>query len=250
MMNRTYSPTKQFGFSLVEMAVVLMILGILLSGVLVAVGDSTDSIRISNARTQLESIEEALYGFAQANGRLPCPATNTSDGEEAPVGGGACTNNFGLLPNVTLGLFGAINEDGLLLDPWQNPYRYAVSPYTTIGGGLRAFTTSAGMQELFDDNELAAGANMIRVCNINDCSDITLSDTVPAIVVSMGDNWAISTSVNETENSIEATMGAYNVPNDITFGDTEYNETTCDDELRWLSPHILFSRLIQAGQLP
>jgi len=250
MMNKVFPTEKQFGFSLVEMAMVLMILGILLSGVLVAVGDSTDSIRISNARTQLESIGEALYGFAQANGRLPCPATNTSDGEEDPnTGTGICANNFGLLPNVTLGLFGAVNEDGLLLDPWQNPYRYAVSPFLT-DGGQRAFTTVAGLSELFNDNELAAGANMIRVCNVNDCSDITLSDTVPAIVVSMGDNWATSISVNETENSIEATMGAYNVPNDITFVDTEYNEDSFDDELHWLSPHILFSRLIQAGQLP
>ena len=184
-MNKAFSPDKQFGFSLVEMAMVLMILGILLSGVLVAVGDSTDSIRISNARTQLESIGEALYGFAQANGRLPCPATNTSDGEEAPLGGGACTNNFGLLPNVTLGLFGAINEDGLLLDPWQNPYRYAVSPYTTVGGGVRAFTTTAGMQELFNDNELAAGATKQKIQSRRPWVHITCPTILPLLILNI-----------------------------------------------------------------
>lgn len=70
------------GFSLIEMAVVLLILGTLMSGVLVAVTQTTESNRRSNARTQLRTIEEALYGYAQAFGSLPCPASVTSAGAE------------------------------------------------------------------------------------------------------------------------------------------------------------------------
>lgn len=236
----------QGGFSLIEMAMVLLILGILLGGVLSAVSVSTDNIRISNTQAQLREIEQALYGYAQVNGRLPCPATNSSAGIEAPVGGGACTNYFGFVPSATLGLYGGINEDGLLLDAWQNPYRYGVSR-----NGTNYFTSVAGVQAFFTTPALlVTNTDMIRVCDIDDCSGITLADPVPALILSMGENWPTFTSTNETENSGEATLGAYNVPNDRTFVDTEYNETSFDDELRWLSPHILFSRLIQAGQLP
>lgn len=241
------SKESQAGFSLIEMAMVLLILGLLLGGILSAVSVSTDSIRISNTQAQLQEIEEALYGFAQANGRLPCPATNTSAGIESPAGGGACTTFYGLIPNVTLGLYGTVNDDGLLLDAWQNAYRYAVSR-----NGTNYFTSAAGVQAFFSNpgTLLVAGTNMIRVCDINDCSGTILADTVPAIIVSMGENWPTFTSDNEVENSGETTLGTYNVANDRDFVDTEYNEDSFDDELRWLSPHILFSRLVQAGQLP
>lgn len=248
MMPNNKIPRKaQSGFSLIEMAMVLLILGLLLGGILSAVSVSTDNIRIANTQAQLQEIEEALYGFAQVNGRLPCPASNTSGGVEVPVGGGNCTNYFGFVPSATLGLYGGINDDGLLLDAWQNPYRYGVSR-----NGTNYFTSIAGVQSFFNNSTtlLVSNTNMIRVCDIDDCSGTTLADPAPAIIVSMGENWATFTSANETENSGEATLGAYNVPNDRTFVDTEYNEDNFDDELRWLSPHILFSRLIQAGQLP
>ena len=239
----------QAGFALVEMAMVLMIMGILLSGVLVAVGDSNRSIRITQTRNQLQQIEEALYGFAQANGRLPCPATDTSNGIEDPAGGGACTVTHGLIPNVTLGIYGAINTDSMLLDAWQNPVRYSVSDATVTAG--RAFTSVAGMSELFNDNDLGTlGANLFNVCDDDVCTN-TLINNSPAIILSMGDNWSSFSSDNETENA-ETTLGAsaYEVSDDYFFVDTDYSEENFDDQIRWLSPHILFSRLIQAGQLP
>ena len=239
------------GFTLVEMAMVLMILGILLSGVLVAIGDSTNSIRITRTQNQLEMLEEALYGFAQANGRLPCPATDTSDGVESFTGNGVCDAANGMIPNVTLGVYGSVNEDGMLLDAWQNPIRYSVS--TATYGGQRAFTYAPALSGAFNTtNPLGSLAgSLISIYPDSSCSGTALSNNAPAIIYSMGENWATYTSADETEN-VETTLGAsaYDVNNDTCFVDTEYNEDSFDDELRWLSPHILFSRLIKAGQLP
>jgi len=53
------------GFSLIEMAIVLTILGALLSGLLVALGQSTENSRRIEARNELRDFSEALYGFAQ-----------------------------------------------------------------------------------------------------------------------------------------------------------------------------------------
>ena len=253
--------TAQSGFSLVEMAVVLMILGLLLGGVLAAVGDSTNSIRISNTQAELKQIEEALYGYAQANGYLPCPATESSGGYANPPTGNNCTRDHGFVPVATLGLNGSVNADGLLLDAWQNPYRYSVSP---AGGGSYYFTSASGMGILYSNAStllVSTDTTMLRVCNSSNCSSATdiIADTVPAVVMSMGANWAdlsAGSSANEQENAFGATLTGstsgldYNITNTRDFVDTGYSEVNYDDQLVWLSPYILFSRMIQAGKLP
>lgn len=244
------------GFSLLEMAIVLMIIGLVLGGMLAAIGNSTDSIRRTNAETAMKQIEDALYGFAQANTRLPCPATNGSSGLEAidaPVANGVCTEDHGFVPTVTLGLFGNVNSDGLLLDPWGNPYRYSVAASAT-GSGARAFTSVTGLSELFNNNELSTLAiSPLRVCeDVTDCAGSVIIDTAPALIISMGENWATYTSADEEENAGDGTsmLGAYNVTNTSDFINTTFSEDNFDDQIRWLSPHILFTRLVQAGRLP
>jgi predicted secreted protein len=73
------------------------------------------------------------------------------------------------------------------------------------------------------------------------CGAPVLADTVPAIIFSMGADWSSTTSANELENS-DGT--------DNQFVSTIYSEDLYDDQLIWLSPFILFNRLIDAGKLP
>lgn len=245
------------GFSLMELAVVLMIIGTLMSGVLVGVAQSTANARITNAKAQLREIEEALYGFAQANGRLPCPASATSDGEEDPVGTGDCNEPNGFVPVATLNLYGPVNEDGLLLDPWRNPVRYSVATQTcTSCGGTRSFTSSTGLAQVFDDGAISTN-DMLRVCSMANCADasaVIYADLVPAIVYSMGANWADYSSDDEIQNSGDGStmLGAYNIKSsaDDDFVSTTYSEEDFDDQLVWLSPYVLFNRLVSAGKLP
>jgi len=242
------------GFTLIETAVVLLILGLVLGGLITAIGQSTESNRRSDAQALINRVEEALYGFAQANGRLPCPASNVSNGVEAPAGGGVCTFNggHGFVPTVTLGLQGRVNADGLLLDPWMNPLRYSVSQL--VSGGNRAFTSLAGMQSLFaNPATLVAGPTLLRVCNDATCTPLPareLANTVPAVVISMGANWSAFASADEVANAGNVTIGGYRLTNTNTFVSREYNDANYDDIISWLSPHVLFSRLVTAGQLP
>jgi type II secretory pathway pseudopilin PulG len=242
------------GFTLIETAVVLLILGLVLGGLITAIGQSTESNRRSDAQALINRVEEALYGFAQANGRLPCPASDDSNGVEAPAGGGVCTFNggHGFVPAVTLGLQGRVNADGLLLDPWMNPLRYSVSQL--VSGGNRAFTSLAGMQSLFaNPATLVAGPTLLRVCNDATCTPLPareLANTVPAVVISMGANWSAFASADEVANAGNVTIGVYRLTNTNTFVSREYNDANYDDIISWLSPHVLFSRLVTAGQLP
>lgn len=155
----------QQGFSLIELAVVMVIVSVLLGGLLVSLSQSRETALRSDAQRGVDSLVEALYGFAQATGRLPCPASATSNGLESPVGGStagsACDQQHGFIPSATLGLSGAVNADGLLTDPWQNPYRYSVS--TAVNPGSRnAYTSPNGM----------ATASMAVLANANDSLQI------------------------------------------------------------------------------
>lgn len=238
--------TGNSGFTLVEMAIVMVIVGLMLGGLMMSLSQTTENTRRSDAQIQLAEIVEALYGYAQANGRLPCPATPTSNGAEQPAGGGVCTRQHGFVPSATLGLKGAVNSDGLLLDPWNNPFRYSVTTSNTS-----AFTTVNRMQT----TTMASLTPDLRVCREAACVNL-ISSTIPVVILSMGKNWASFTSADEVANAGETTMGGgptgavYRVANNKDFVSAGYNETNFDDIITWISPNILYTKMIAAGKLP
>jgi prepilin-type N-terminal cleavage/methylation domain-containing protein len=67
-------PHPAAGFSLVEMAIVLVIFALLAGGLMMTLTTQQEVQRLSEARRQLADIREALIGYAVANGRLPPPA--------------------------------------------------------------------------------------------------------------------------------------------------------------------------------
>ena len=73
------SPRSQRGFSLVEVSVVILIMGLLLGGLMMPLSMQRENARLREAADKLESVREAVEGFALINGALPCPATPGSD---------------------------------------------------------------------------------------------------------------------------------------------------------------------------
>ena len=89
---------------------VLFIVALLLGGLLPTLSSQVDQRHVTETRKQLDEIQQALIGFAVANGRLPCPAVANATGMESPAGGN-CTsfsNGYfvGFVPAATLGLSG------------------------------------------------------------------------------------------------------------------------------------------------
>ena len=80
------------GFTLVEMAVVLLIMALLLGGLLPTLSSRVEQQRLGEVRKQLDEIEQAAIGYALINGRLPCPASSSSNGAESFASGGNATN--------------------------------------------------------------------------------------------------------------------------------------------------------------
>ncbi|MDR9500112.1 MAG: prepilin-type N-terminal cleavage/methylation domain-containing protein, partial [Hydrogenovibrio sp.] len=101
------------GFTLVEMAVTLVVLGIVMVLAFKLVPKYTEQTSKKTSQSQYERIDRAIEGFVFANQRLPSPA-QAIDGVETPG------LEKGYLPYKTLGLSAAPrNEVGL-------PLRFAV----------------------------------------------------------------------------------------------------------------------------
>ena len=77
---QSYRHSACAGFTLIEIAIVMTIISLLLGAILVPLGGAFEQSQRKTVKAQLEEINDALIGFAAANGRLPCPASGTSAG--------------------------------------------------------------------------------------------------------------------------------------------------------------------------
>jgi prepilin-type N-terminal cleavage/methylation domain-containing protein len=107
------------GFTLIEVAISMVILGLVLTGLVVALSQQMQQRHLIDTRTTLQQANEAIITFVVANARLPCPAVAASNGLESLIGPGVCTAAAGFLPAVTLGLSN-LDGNGLLNDGWAD----------------------------------------------------------------------------------------------------------------------------------
>jgi prepilin-type N-terminal cleavage/methylation domain-containing protein len=254
-------PARQRGFSLLELAIVLLVMGLLLAGLVMPLSARVDQQRIEATRRQIDEVRAALAGHALARDALPCPATPGSNGSAAATASG-CTVQHGFVPAVTLGLAGARNEDQLLLDAWGNPLRYSVSRSDADGDGNWDFVVPGEMRTV----TVASLAPDLVVCttatgsSATACSGsaTTVVSTAPAVLFSMGKDWAAFTSTDQQEN-VGATLGGgpsgrtYPVPADVVFVSRTQAAATggeFDDLVNWVSPSGFYGQLVAGGRLP
>lgn len=232
---------RQGGFTLTELAIVLVIIALLTGGLLLSLSTQREIDQYQETQKILSSAREALLGFGAANGRLPCPATLASKGEEDVTAGDkdcneTADNNY-FFPAVTLGL-GPTDSQGYLVDPWNNRIRYQITDADDWAfaknndKGLK----SIGMANLKPD---------LKICSTHACNNGTvLTDRAVAVIYSVGKNAATAPAGDEEKENLDA---------DGTFVSRTFGPDgagTFDDTLIWLSPNILYSKLISAGQLP
>jgi type II secretory pathway pseudopilin PulG len=121
---------KIAGFSLVEMAMSLVIIGLLIGSLLVPGVEQSTQQKIQLTQQTLEKIKAALLGFAEVNNRLPCPARDLK-GQEANFedeGQQRCEewdDADGYLPWAVLGVG--------RYDAWGRPFRYRVDGWFNNG---------------------------------------------------------------------------------------------------------------------
>jgi len=287
--------TNQAGFSLAELVIVIIAIALLVGSPLALIPIQRELGQYKQADREMDEILDKIIGFAQVNGRLPCPSPVASAGVSSGGGSSACTKVSGFVPWVTLGVQGSLTDESLLADPWGNPYRYYVSSTDANGDGNADFTFAGQMQEiglgdrwdLTDPVNPVVGTDGIRdldgqfvICDaaaaavdICDSAANQVFGNAPTtkgpyqgavvVLVSVGKNGAklpdFAANPDEYENYGSTPEGPYYVKNSlITLGSrrtTFVKRPTgfaddFDDIVKWIEPSILFTRMIEADQLP
>jgi prepilin-type N-terminal cleavage/methylation domain-containing protein len=259
------------GFTLIEMAVAVFILALLLGSILVPLQTQIESRKTDETQRMLDQAREALLGFAAANGYFPCPASTSSNGQQATGAGhpgtGTCAvavigaNIYhGFLPAATLG-FTPVDAQGYAVDAWgltKNRIRYAVST-VTVNGVTLPFTKTNGMKNAGMSN-IAAATTLLHVCNsgtgvtpgTNCNTAVTLASSVPVVIWSVGPNAATSGGASVDEQQNPNPSANPQTPDRIFVSRTKSSGTSgeFDDIVTWIGSATIFNRLIAAGQLP
>lgn len=218
------SPARQTGFTLTELAIVLVIMSLLSGGILLSLSAQAESRHLNDTRQQLGEIKDALLGFAAANGYLPCPDVDTDPGNTSygVSDNTSCSSGEGWLPFKTLGTYehdpwGSHRTQAG--DPPQGRWRYRLD--SAYGSTISLATSQADGLAVVDRSGNA-------LTNSGDNKDRPI-----AIIYSTGPD------------------GIANGRN----GDTTGNEYAADipgpgfdDQLLWISRPLLFNRLIAAGR--
>lgn len=270
------------GFTLTELALVLLIVGLLLGGMLMPLSMQEDIRRGADTQKTLNEARDALIGFALTNDRLPCPASATSNGLESfcsnddyPCSGtvsttkpahGRCSNPFdGFLPAAALGIT-PIDAQGYAIDGFAastaNRIRYAVSTatyagtttvsnYVTRDSGMKSVANAGGLTKIEPDIKVCNGGSAVQ--NPGNATTAACSSgnalilDAFAVIYSLGKNAATGgTGDAEKHNPNPNTTTPAGDPAFVSMN----GNPTFDDILVWLPRSILINRLVAAGRLP
>lgn len=250
---------SQAAFSLVEAALVLLIMTLALSALAVPLAAQVQLRRHDETRRLLDEAKEALLGFAAAHGRLPCPASEASRGAESFAPGGDAANGLcshfhdGYLPGAALGL-APLDADGFVRDAWMQPrnrIRYAVfGAGASIHGVAQPLTRAGGMQAATLP-ALGAAPHYLFICArahaAGDCGPAAnqLTRRAAFVLVSAGANASATPGAGSDE--------ARNLDGNGTFVSRDFSNAPgeeFDDIVHWVAVPLVVNRLLLAGRLP
>ena len=268
---------RQDGFTLIEVAIGLMILGLITVGIISTLSQQAEQRRHAETRQLLGQARDALLAFVSVNGRLPCPAVAASSGQEAIASGAGglvvCVAESGLLPAVSLGMTG-LDPGGWLTNAWRDSgnavatlprtFRYAV---TSLAAPLSSALTSprlgadaaAAATRRLDVQSMFEAGQGLFVCasvtgtgaGVNRCGTPAnlLASSAAAVVWTLGANGndAALFSADEQQNfslSLPRTfISRVNAPAGAQGG-------MFDDLVTWLPYSAVADRLASMGFLP
>ncbi len=251
------SITRQAGYTLAEMAIVLAIMGTVAGGVLTIGHAKHEASKINITNERLDAIEDAIRRHSFALGYLPCPAESTPLPGEATYGVSANCTGIGAPPVgiASAGTVGASDEvwiggiptrtlnlaNSIMYDGWQNRFSYAV---------VRQLAQDAASYEAYTaPND--SGIIQITDFEGDQVTDANADTVVSYAIVSHGKDGkgAISragTIPNGcTDGAATPTLDDENCDNDAIILDTRINDSNSitanyyDDIVRWRTKHFM-----------
>lgn len=257
---------KNFGFSLVELSIVIVIMGIMMGAGLKYLAAQSENAVYSSTFKRQETIKLALVSYFRTHKNLPCPdtrpgggntgtfsTTNIPDGVENRNGATVsppdttqtCDANFGIVPFQTLGL-----SRDVALDGWENYMSYNV--YYPASGIVNDWVRTTSF------NTGNTGSVIIND-RYPPTSDPPTNKTTNAVVVviSHGKNGLGAYTIKGTRNVLPAnaldeyqnTVGTGNRFSRELFEDTSSTYGVFDDLVTYLTSDDILDPLFREGSI-
>jgi hypothetical protein len=210
---------SQSAFTLAEMAVAFFILALLLAGSFIPLSTQVEVRNIAETRRIMDQVRDALIGFVQANGRLPCPARGATPAGTSYMDSAAynlsfaagveqydtgavsgkkrCLYTQGVVPWSTLGVpetdsWGrrfsyrvspAFADDASSLATWQTR---ATDPSGVFPSQALSTPTSPADQTPTCDPTPAPTQSSFALCSLGDIAVLTRSESDHATITALG----------------------------------------------------------------
>ena len=250
------------GYSLVELAVVMLIVAMLIGGLLLPLSAQQEVRNRADTERTLLEIQAALIGYAIVNGRLPRPATSATDGTESPT---ACVESapttladvpcVGFIPWATLGI--------TKIDGWGKLIRYSVTPaYAggSAGNSLIALTSVAN--RAVQTRNSAGTASYLAgraACSAADqcVAAVIFSHGKERLGTPDGGTATPSTSTTNLDEVVNNSLPNQTLSTDpVTYFSRPPSDNTAttggefDDIVTWVSTYTVVNKLVAVGKLP
>lgn len=275
-MNRLTPVVRAHGFTLAELAITLGLSSLLLGGLLPTLSAQRAATQERETSTRIEIIREALLGFAQVHGHLPCPADprirsgNASAGVARALVSGDCAGGYvGAIPWATLG----VPE----LDAWGRRFTYRVA--RDMANDLNECVGRDDRSQSICFNFAPAASHHATVDSL-EVRDRSTAGVFPAgsdpiatglafVIISHGvngfegydaagtqiGNAASGENADEQRNASLTTTTFFArmpTPDSSRCSDTRASSVPCgfDDSIGWSSRGEVLASLVRAGRLP
>ena len=246
---------KSAGFTLVELSVVMILIGIVMTMGMKMLNATLDNAAFSETKFKQERIKTALISYLRTNGKLPCPdnAAGVATGLESTPCATNQSDSFGVVPWQTLG----IPRDAAL-DGWGNFFTYKV---VNGIGATKNWTDKNALANPFSITELRNPTVGLTVQELNADGTALGNVTANAVVaiVSHGKNGfgaktsKAATRIPTDEAGDDEKTNANNAG--ITFvvrpvtADPAAFHGAYDDLVAFMSPQDLLQPLLNEGTL-
>ncbi|MBL4904193.1 MAG: type II secretion system protein [Desulfocapsa sp.] len=216
------SPKKtvlcQKGFSLIELSIVLVVMGLLMTAGVGLMRSTMKTSKMAKEKANIAMIKNSLISYAASHGRLPCPDIDgDGSGDRDTLPSTSCKRPTPYSPPYGLPYID-LNISSVSKDAWSRPYGYDADTYLTIADSSNLCST---LYQLSKTKRWLEDADYPRTCGaryhvcVTNTSDVDngridgVGYYLAAYVLSGGENKEFTGKNDNTDREYEMSSNPY-----------------------------------------